>query len=134
MEEEKKSFVVKDRRVFSESGEARAAEEPAAKPTAGPSAAPVEAPADQAEAGAAYMPEVNFANFIISLSSTALFHFGEFQDPAQKAEKNLPAAKDIIDTLVMLKNKTSGNLDEREKNILEGVLYELQMRYVKELR
>lgn len=134
MEEEKKSFVVKDRRVFSESGEARAVEEPAAKPTAGPSAAPVEAPADQAEAEAAYMPEVNFANFIISLSSTALFHFGEFQDPAQKAEKNLPAAKDIIDTLVMLKNKTSGNLDEREKNILEGVLYELQMRYVKELR
>lgn len=133
MEEGKKSFVVKDRRVFSETGEVRAAEEPAAKTTAGPATAKVEAPAEPAESEAAYMPEVNFANFVISLSSTALFHLGEFQDPAQKVEKNLPAAKEIIDTLSMLKNKTTGNLEEKEKNILEGVLYELQMRYVKEL-
>ncbi|MFZ3115115.1 MAG: DUF1844 domain-containing protein [Syntrophales bacterium] len=134
MEEEKKSFVVKDRRVFSETGDVRAAEEPTAKTTAEAVTAQVDATAEPAEPEAAYMPEVNFANFIVSLSSTALFHFGEFQDPAQKVEKNLPAAKEIIDTLVMLKNKTLGNLEEKEKNILEGVLYELQMRYVKELR
>ncbi|MDO9585271.1 MAG: DUF1844 domain-containing protein, partial [Syntrophales bacterium] len=77
--------------------------------------------------------EVNFSNFLISLSTSALFHFGDFPDPeTQKAEKNLPAAKQIIDTLSMLKNKTEGNLDENEKNFLDGVLYELRMRYIKE--
>lgn len=133
-EEEKKSFVVKDRRAFSESGESRAAEEPAAKTTAETAAAKAEPPPEQAGTDETFMTEVNFMNFILSLSSTTLFHLGEFQDPAQPVNKNLPAAKQIIDTLVMLRNKTQGNLDEGEKNMLEGVLYELQMRYVKELR
>ena len=67
------------------------------------------------------------------MSTSALFHFGDFPDPATgKAEKNLIAAKQIIDTLSMLKNKTEGNLDANEKNLIEGVLFELQMRYVKE--
>jgi hypothetical protein len=62
-----------------------------------------------------------------------MYHFGDFPDPVtKKSEKNLAAAKQTIDMLTMLKMKTMGNLDNNEKDLLEGVLYELMMRYVKE--
>lgn len=128
-EEEKKGFVVKDKRIFGDSGEMRAEEGPAVEPAPDSSTAPHEH--DRPETG--YLPEINFYNFIVSLSTTALFHFGDFADPGtNKAEKNLIAAKEIIDTLAMLKDKTAGNRDENENNLIEGALYELRMRYVKE--
>jgi hypothetical protein len=78
-------------------------------------------------------PPVNFSNFVISLSTSALFHFGDFPEyEGGGAEKNLPAAKQTIDILDMLGEKTKGNLDADEQNLLQGVLYELKMRYVKE--
>ena len=78
-------------------------------------------------------PPVNFTNFVISLSTSALFHFGDFPDSeGGKAEKNLPAVKQTIDILDMLNEKTKGNLDQNEDNLIKGVLYELKMRYVKE--
>ena len=127
MSEEKKGegFVIKDKR-FSESSETK--EEPAtvkepdvkekvAEPTAEPSD----------------YPPVNFTNFVISLSTSALFHFGDFPEyEGGKAEKNLPAAKQTIDILNMLNEKTKGNLDPNETSLIQGVLYELKMRYVKE--
>ena len=133
MEDEKKGFVVKDKRMFGESGEVRAEEESQAKAAAeepelsstDPKAA--EGPEDD------YMPEVNFYNFIVSLSTTALYHFGDFSDPdTNNAETNLPAAKQLIDTISMLKDKTKGNLEPDELNLIEGVLFELRMRFVKE--
>ncbi len=132
-EEEKKGFVVKDKRIFDDSGEMRAEEEPATKTVAEPASESSAAPPEQDRQETDYLPEINFYNFVVSLSTTALFHFGDFADPgANKAEKNLTAAKEIIDTLSMLKDKTAGNLDENENNVIEGALYELRMRYVKE--
>lgn len=134
MEEEKKGFVIKDKRIFDESGQTREAGEGPKVVTEEKKAA--EAPSfepepEQGEDG--YLPEINFPSFIISLSTTALFHFGDFPDPETKqADKNLTAAKQIIDTLSMLKEKTEGNLDENEQNLIDGALYELRMRYVKE--
>lgn len=133
MEEEKKGFVVKDKRIFDESGgireeEVRKAETEEKKAEEMPEDKPGK---ETGEDG--YLPEMNFYNFIVSLSSSALFHFGDFPDPAtKKAEKNLPAAKQTIDILALLKTKTEGNLDESEKNLIDGLLYELRMRYVKE--
>jgi hypothetical protein len=78
-------------------------------------------------------PQVNFTNFVISLSTSALFQFGDFPEyEGGKAEKNLPAAKQTIDILDMLNEKTKGNLDQNEASLIQGVLYELKMRYVKE--
>ena len=78
-------------------------------------------------------PPVNFSSFVISLSTSALFHFGDFPEhEGGGAEKNLPAAKQTIDILNMLAEKTKGNLDTNEQNLIQGVLYELKMRYVKE--
>lgn len=127
MAEEKKSegFVVKDRR-FSDESEIK--EEPApAKETAAKEKVKSSATEDDD------YPPVNFANFVISLSTSALFHFGDFPEyEGGKAEKNLPAAKQTIDILDMLNEKTKGNLDANEQNLIQGVLYELKMRYVKE--
>jgi hypothetical protein len=136
-EEEKKGFIVKDKRIFGNGGEVRAEEEPAAKTVSEPAAEQAndssEASPEQEGPETDYQPEVNFYNFVVSLSTTALFHFGDFADPGtNKAEKNLSAAKQIIDTLSMLKDKTAGNRDAQENDLIEGALYELRMRYVKE--
>ncbi|MCG6536168.1 MAG: DUF1844 domain-containing protein [Syntrophales bacterium LBB04] len=131
MEEGSKGFVVKDKRIFGEGGDVRPEEEQAVKaeaPDFGPGQ-PEAAEGPEED----YLPEVNFYNFIVSLSTTALYHFGDFSDPGtDKAEKNLPAAKQLIDTISMLKDKTAGNLAADELNLIEGVLFELRMRYVKE--
>lgn len=139
MEEEKKEkgFVIKDRRHFDESGSVRKEEEAKAegrKPDAEAEEAgppPNEARPEPEEAP---LPEMNFAGFIFSLSTTAMYHFGDFPDPVTKeGRRNLPAAKQTIDILNILKTKTEGNLDEGEKEMLDGILYELRMRYVKEM-
>ena len=79
------------------------------------------------------MPEVTFAAFIMSLSTSALFHLGEISDPATgEKKKDLVLAKHAIDTLAMLEEKTAGNLNEDDKAMLSNILYDLKMRYVKE--
>ncbi|HOG18055.1 MAG TPA: DUF1844 domain-containing protein [Syntrophales bacterium] len=143
MEEEKKDkgFVVKDRRLFGESGEARTettrTDEPPKAPqeerpkAAGGQEETSEGPPPSPEDG--FLPEVNFANFILSLGTTAFYHFGDLPDrDGGKAEKNIAAAKQTIDLLSMLKSKTEGNLDKDEQALLEGILYELRLRFVKE--
>ncbi|HPC86494.1 MAG TPA: DUF1844 domain-containing protein [Smithellaceae bacterium] len=120
-------FVIKDRR-FSEEADAKATEEPAFVKAEEP-----KGKAGKSSAEPADYPPVNFTNFVISLSTSALFHFGDFPEvEGGKAEKNLPAAKQTIDILDMLHEKTRGNLDANETNLIQGVLYELKMRYVKE--
>jgi hypothetical protein len=140
MEDQKreKGFVIKDRRHFDDSGAVRKDEEAITqeeKPeikveqTLPPQQEPGNAPPEDAP-----LPEINFAGFIFSLSTTAMYHFGDFPDPVTKeAKRNLAAAKQTIDILTILKTKTEGNLDEDEKQLLDGILYELRMRFVKEM-
>src|SRR4030066_1994491 len=133
MEEKKEDpgFVVKYKRLFGESDEPRPQNDQqsttAQKNDETPEK-PKEAPKQETD-----YPPVNFTNFVLSLSTSALFHFGDFPDPdGGKTEKNLPAVKQTIDILDMLHKKTKGNLDENEKQLIDGVLYELKMRFVKE--
>ncbi len=82
--------------------------------------------------GQCVMPEVTFSTFIMSLNNTALYHLGKIKSPVSgKAEKDLLLAKHSIDTLSVLKEKTSGNLNAEEDNLLSHILYDLQMHYVK---
>lgn len=82
--------------------------------------------------GKCIMPEVTFSAFIMSLNTSALFLLGEIADPETGALKqDLVLAKHTIDTLHVLKEKTKGNLNEEEENMLGKFLYDLQMRYVK---
>jgi hypothetical protein len=133
MEEKKKDsgFVVKDKRLFGDSAEDRPQEEPKSAASEEKSENP-EKP-KQTQDHANDYPPVNFTNFVLSLSTSALFHFGDFPDSeGGQTQKNLPAAKQTIDILDMLNEKTKGNLDKNENNLIQGVLYELKMRYVKE--
>lgn len=79
------------------------------------------------------LPTINFATFIFSLNSSALVQLGMIEDPmtGEKA-KNLPLAKQTIDILCMLSEKTQGNLDVDEAAMLKNMLYDLRLLYVKE--
>lgn len=77
------------------------------------------------------MPQVTFSTFILSLASSALVQLGEVPNPETGAfEKNLLVAKHTIDILEMLESKTRACLDADESRLLDGVLYELRMKYV----
>ena len=94
-------------------------------PGAGPDAGPA-GPAGQV------FPEPDFTTFMLSLSSSALMNLGLVNHPVTgKSEKDLPMAKHTIDILGMLKEKTSGNLTEDEKKLIENMLSELRLNYVK---
>jgi hypothetical protein len=75
---------------------------------------------------------VSFSGFVISLTTTAAVHFGDYPDPVTGETKplNLQAAGQMIDILSMLEAKTRGNLTAQERSLLEQVLYDLRMRYV----
>ena len=83
-------------------------------------------------AGRCVMPEVTFASFILSLNTSALYHMGELPHPETGRKiVDRELAKHTIDTLVLLAEKTSGNLDPNEHELLSRILYELKMRFVK---
>lgn len=72
---------------------------------------------------------VTFSSFVVSLATSAMIHMGE--GPAQPdAPVNLEVARQTIDVLGLLKEKTEGNLDEEESKLLETLLYETRMRYL----
>ena len=77
------------------------------------------------------MPEVTFSTFIMSLASSALVHLGEVPDPETGTTvKNAGLARNTIDVLTMLEEKTSHGLTDKEKMLLRDVLYELRMKFV----
>ena len=75
--------------------------------------------------------ELNFSNYIASLGFQALIFMGEIPNPiTQQTEKNLAQSKFLIDTLVILREKTKGNLTEQEDRLLNGSIYELQVKFI----
>ena len=63
--------------------------------------------------------------------ASAFYHLGDMPDPTTgQTETNLPAVQQTIDMLMMLKEKTKGNLTADEAKLLEQLIYELQMKYV----
>jgi hypothetical protein len=127
MPEEEKGFVIKDRRSFDEQGELKedgVKEEPAKKE-------PEKRPPKE-ETPSPPLPQVNFSSLILSLSSTAFLHLGEIPDPSTgEKKKDLALSKHVIDTIGMLKEKTEGNLTPEEKQLIENILTDLRLRYVK---
>jgi len=117
-----RGFTVVDRR--GSGGETDKEAPPAASPP--PREEPVRDPGEP-------LPPIDFAGFVLSLATSALYHMGFVGDPERDQptpEPDLPLARETIDTLEMLQLKTRGNLDSEEGRLLEGVLYELHLRYV----
>jgi hypothetical protein len=82
------------------------------------------------------LPAIDFSTFVLSLSTSALFHLGLVPDPQTggPGERNLPLARQTIDILEILETKTRGNLDAGEAKLLESLLYEIRMRFVEVTR
>jgi hypothetical protein len=77
--------------------------------------------------------QASFASLILMLATGALQQMGVVENPiTEKKEKNMPMAKLTIDTLGVLKEKTKGNLEKEEEQLLDGLLYDLKLKYVKE--
>ena len=84
---------------------------------------------------ASELPQADFSFFVTSLSIQAAISLGQIPNPVtQKLDENLGHAKLIIDTLAMLKEKTTGNLSADEDSLIENYLYELRMQYVEKMK
>jgi hypothetical protein len=124
MADQEHGFVVRDRRGSGGSDDAPAS----ASPTKQTASAPASQATPSQEAPA--FP-VTFSSFVISLGSSSLMLMGEQLDPHQTPiPVNLPQAKEIIDLLSVLENKTKGNLTTEEQTVLCDMLYALRMKYV----
>lgn len=132
MAEEEKDFVIKDKRQFTSEGELKPEEEVHKEEKKGKEEAEGKGDETQTKEDVP-LPEINFSSFVLSLSSSALLHFGQIPDPiSKKKERNLPLAKQTIDILGILKEKTKGNLTKDEEQLISNLLYDLRMRYVEE--
>jgi len=152
-ENKEPAFKVQDRRRFSSEGETKADSEESRErvempPPSGTAQSPkpeqVARPASSqsAGAGASARPEANrggaapaaeltFAAFVWSLSEQALAALGEIPDPATgKVSHDLIMAQQMIDIIIMLRDKTRGNLDQHEQTLVQEILSTLQMKYV----
>jgi hypothetical protein len=87
------------------------------------------------EGGDQELPAIDFATFVLSLSHSALVHLGDAPDPSGgPAKRDVAMAKQTIDLLAVLQEKTEGNLTGEEERLLDQVLYDLRMRYVEVTR
>ncbi len=81
--------------------------------------------------GCCVMPQVTFEAFVMSLNTSVLYHLGEIADPMTgKREKNLDLARHGIDTLVLMEEKTKGNLSDDEAKMLKDLLYDVKLKFV----
>ena len=132
--EEKKGFTIRDRRVSAQPVETEKEEQkkPGEVSTGGPGKVGGEPGEREQEIP---LPEINFSSFILSLSTSALMQLGEVPDPiTQKFDKNLPLAKQSIDMLGMLQDKTRGNLTPEEEKLIDHLLADLRWRYIREAK
>jgi len=76
-----------------------------------------------------HTPTPSFAQFLVSLGSSAMVHLGEVETPDGSAPtKNLELAGQTLAVLRLLESKTQGNLDEDEKRLLNALLGEISGR------
>jgi hypothetical protein len=85
--------------------------------------------------GKCVMPEVTFPAFVLSLNTSVLYHLGEIGDPATgKRAQDFDLARHGIDTLVLLEQKTKGNLEKDEEELLKNIIYDVKLRFVKAVK
>ena len=130
-EQEEQSFRVTDKRGFREDSEARAPEtsdKTQEKPANEATSSTGDKPSDQELPP---RPPIDFPSYILSYYTQGLVLLGEVPNPyTNKKEEDVEAARHTIDILSMLEQKTKGNLTKEEEQLLEGVLYELRMKFM----
>jgi Domain of unknown function (DUF1844) len=146
-EENQGSFKVTDRRLFNPDGTLREdalIEEPAPAPPPEPQPTVSSGSAQpQGQFAAAIAPELQpepedaepertlFNEFLMGIASSAFIYLGLVEHPATgRRQVDMTAAKESIDMLVMLREKTKGNLTRGEEEFFEDLLSDLKMQYV----
>lgn len=87
--------------------------------------------APEGEGGSPELPQVDFSTFLLSLAHSALLHLGVVPGlEGEQTDVNLPLARQTIDLLSLLAEKTKGNLTGEEERLQEQLLYDLRSRYV----
>lgn len=88
-------------------------------------------PSDPPEMPPAGSPSIDFTTFVLSVSHSALMHLGVAPHPETgKTVRELPLARQDIDLLALLEEKTKGNLTGDEERLLAQVLFDVRMRFV----
>ena len=79
------------------------------------------------------LPQIDFSTFVLSLAASAMVQLGMAPGPEGETREapDLAMARHTIDTLEMLADKTRGNLDADEERLLQSVLYEVRMTFVR---
>ena len=124
---EESEFIIQDKRSSQQSeDEIKAGDEGQQKEK---EKADAHQPAKEQESSESF--EINFSTFVLSLTYSAFYYLGDIPDPATgQTQQNLPAVKQTIDILIMLKEKTQNNLNAEETKLIEQLIYELQMKYL----
>ncbi|MDH5527108.1 MAG: DUF1844 domain-containing protein [Nitrospirota bacterium] len=126
---EKQEFKVNDRRI--DHGAASSPAEADAPQSDSTSTSKPKDPGFTTDSG----PSMDFTTFVVSLSQSAFIHMGLVNHPdTGKPEPNLTVARQNIDILSMLEEKTRGNLSDEEGDLLSQMLYTLRMRFVTALK
>jgi len=127
-EQDEQAFRVTDKRLFTDDGELRseeAAERDREKPRGVSDSG--EPPAQEGQQRA----PIDFPSYILSYYTQGLVLLGEVPNPyTKKKEEDVEAARHTVDILTMLQEKTRGNLSKEEQQLLDGVLYELRMKFM----
>ncbi len=141
-EQQEQGFTVSDKRLFTKEGARRedsvrpepTRPEPPPPPprSAEPSMQPEPPPgAEMGMPPEGDVPPADFSTYVIMLANTVMMLLGQVPDPVtQQRRLDLTQAKHTVDILMMLKEKTQGNLNAEEEKLLEDVLPQLQMAYV----
>ena len=138
-EQEERGFVISDKRLFTPSGErimdtgqpdTAEPESPPPPERKAPAAASPQTPPTEA-ATPQDLPPVDFASFVMMLTNNVMVFLGQVPNPlTQQPQVDLAQAQHTIDILMMLREKTRGNLTDEEERFLQELLPQLQMAYV----
>jgi len=86
---------------------------------------------DEEEGKKEYLPPLEFGSLVMPFFMQALFKLGEVEDPVSgETSENLDLAKRLIDLLDLLRDRTTGNLEDVEEKFLEACLARLKLAYV----
>jgi hypothetical protein len=76
------------------------------------------------------LPEMTFERLVESFYMTALLQLGAIRQEGEPAGVDIIGARQTIDSLTLMQEKTKGNLTDREQTLLQNVLFELRMAWI----
>jgi hypothetical protein len=131
---EEKDFTIRDRRSSASENADESAQQAVNNGADTGRQQPSDTPETEARKEAAPPLDLDFSSFILSLATTVQVSLGAIPNPQTNLQaQNLPAAKQMIDIINMLKEKTKGNLSREEQGLIDSILYNLRIHYIRTL-